>query len=116
MARREVEHVVERVSVAVSVVLLEEGPRAACLQRLAQRRELLQGERVLTDAVVGEWTARSAHHEPFLLEHEHGRQIVGSDPGQPVQPAAQNVVDGLLRAYERGELLQIAGEVHRAQR
>ena len=114
--RRQVEHVIERVSVAVPVVLLEEGPGSARLQRLLDRGELLQRERVLSDAVVGERAARGAHHQPALLEHEHRRQVVRRDARQPVEAAAEHVVDGLLGAHQRGELLEVPGEVHRAKR
>ena len=116
MARGKVQHVVERVPVAVAVVLLEEGARPSRLQRLAQRRELLERERVLADAVVGEWSARGAHHQPALLEHEDRRQIVGRHARQPVEAAAEHVVDRVLRAHQRGELLEVAGEVDGAQR
>jgi hypothetical protein len=112
---REIQDVVERVPVAVAVIRLEECARPPRLQRLAQGGKLVQREHVLADPVVGERAARGADHQPALLEHEHRRQIVRRDPRQPVQPAAKHVVHRLLRAHQRGELLQVAGEVHRAQ-
>ena len=113
---REIQHVIERVPVSVPVIGLEKGARSPGLEGLAQGRELIEGERVLANPVVGEGATGGAHHQPFLLEHEDGRQIVRGDARQPVESAAEDVIHRLLRSHQRRELLEVAREIHRAER
>jgi hypothetical protein len=112
VAVREVQHAVERVAVAVAVVVLGECPRAARLERLAQAREVLELQRVTLDALVGEPAAGRPGYQAALLEHEDRGEIVGRHARQPVEAAAQQVVEALVVAGERRELAQVTRQVH----
>ena len=51
-----------------------------------------------------------------LLEDEDRRQIVRRHAREPVEAATEHIVHGLLRTDQRGELVEVPGEVDGAQR
>ena len=93
VAGGEVEHAVEGVAVAVAVVVLGEGAGAAGLQGLAQGREVGELEAVLAD-LAGEVAPGGADDERLVLQGEDGGEVVGGEAADPVEAAAQEVVDG----------------------
>jgi hypothetical protein len=70
----------------------------------------------MANAIVGERAAGGADHQLALLQHEHRCQVIRGHTGQPVEATAEHVVHGLLGAHQRGELLEVAREVHRTNR
>jgi hypothetical protein len=103
VAGREVEHAVERVAVAVAVVVLGEGAGAAGLERLAQAREVGEVEAVAADR-RGEPAAGGPDDQAAALEGEDRGEVVGGEAGDPVEAAAQQVVDVVGReAQVRGD-------------
>ena len=100
VARRQIQHAVERIAIAVRVVLLGEGPRPPRLHRLAQRGKVRQLQRVRRTRALasGPRAARATSRPSF--EQEQRRQVEGRDPRQPVQPAAEQLPHRVVRGCQ----------------
>ncbi len=92
----QVEHAVEGIAVAVGMVFLLEGARAAGVERLADGRKRAQVEAVRAHALVGQRPARGLGDEGIAFEHEQRRHVVLGQPADPFQAASEQLLDRLL--------------------
>jgi hypothetical protein len=108
----QVEHTVERVAVAVRVVVLGVGARPARLERLAcRRREVVEreGDACFTTSLARGplRRPRGRRVRPSALEREDHREVVGRQPGEALETPAQELFQWGVGGHAR-ELREVA--------